>query len=142
MLWNMYASLDSHVRGQPSSTHVSSFKLNSASPLVRRRYPLLGDLDKFYRMLRMTGCWYMEEKIVWLRVNLKASVVHKAEASILAIGGMGGEEEYEIFGPAANVESQAAGSSQWIRSALDRESENFLESVQNTISENQTDKLS
>ena len=51
------------------------------------------------------------------------------------------EEEYELFGAAAAVDTQTAASSQWIKSALDRESNNFLEYVKNSINEKIGDEL-
>ncbi|KAK4998596.1 R8 protein [Elasticomyces elasticus] len=40
-----------------------------------------------------------------------------------------GNNEFEIFGPGANVDTQTAGNTQWLRSALDTESTNFREFV-------------
>ena len=45
------------------------------------------------------------------------------------------EEEFELFGPAANVDTQTAAESQWVRTALDGESANFLEFVKAGIDE-------
>ena len=41
-----------------------------------------------------------------------------------------GEDEFELFGPAAQVDTQTAAQTQWQRSALDGESVNFLAFVQ------------
>lgn len=46
-----------------------------------------------------------------------------------------GEEDFELFGPAANVDNQTAAQSQWVRTALDGESANFLEFVKAGIEE-------
>lgn len=43
--------------------------------------------------------------------------------------GMSGMDEFELYGPAANVDTQTAAQSQWQRAALDGESGNFLEFV-------------
>jgi hypothetical protein len=40
---------------------------------------------------------------------------------------------FEIFGPSANVDTQTAANSQWVREALDREALNFLEYVRHSI---------
>ena len=40
--------------------------------------------------------------------------------------GAGGDYEFELFGPAAHVDSQTAARSQWVREALDSEGMNFL----------------
>lgn len=45
------------------------------------------------------------------------------------------EDEFELFGPAAQVNTQTAAESQWVRAALDGESANFLEFVKAGIEE-------
>jgi len=45
------------------------------------------------------------------------------------------EDEFELFGPAAQVDTQTAAESQWVRAALDGESTNFLEFVKAGIDE-------
>lgn len=45
------------------------------------------------------------------------------------------EDEFELFGPAAQVDTQTAAESQWVRAALDGESANFLEFVKEGIDE-------
>jgi hypothetical protein len=45
------------------------------------------------------------------------------------------EDEFELFGPAAQVDTQTAADSQWVRAALDDESANFLEFVKAGIDE-------
>jgi len=50
------------------------------------------------------------------------------------------QDEFEIYGQAANVDTQTAGSSQWLREALDKESNNFFDYVKNTIEEKQHDE--
>jgi meiotic recombination protein REC8 len=44
-------------------------------------------------------------------------------------------DEFELFGPAAQVDTQTAAESQWVRKALDGESANFLEFVKGGIEE-------
>ncbi|KAK6607483.1 hypothetical protein H4I96_03718 [Botrytis cinerea] len=48
--------------------------------------------------------------------------------------------EFEMFGPAANVDTQTAGQSQWARDVMDTESENFLEFVRLSIAEKYDDE--
>ena len=48
-------------------------------------------------------------------------------------GQMNTQEAFETFGPAAAVDTQTAGQSQWVKSALDEESGNFLEFVHTEI---------
>lgn len=47
--------------------------------------------------------------------------------------GPGAEDEFELFGPAAQVDTPTAAESQWVRKALDGESANFLEFVKEGI---------
>jgi meiotic recombination protein REC8 len=46
---------------------------------------------------------------------------------------MNTQEQFELLGPAAAVDTQEAGTSQWMRSVLDAESGNFLEFVKAEI---------
>lgn len=48
---------------------------------------------------------------------------------------MTGYEEFELFGPAAQVDTQTAGQTQWQRAILDGESLHFLDFVRNGIEE-------
>lgn len=43
-------------------------------------------------------------------------------------------DDFELYGPAAGVDTQTAAQSQWMRAALDTESSNFLEFVKTEIS--------
>lgn len=49
--------------------------------------------------------------------------------------GVPADEEFEFFGPAAQVDTQTAAESQWVRAALDGESANFLDFVKGSIEE-------
>lgn len=50
-----------------------------------------------------------------------------------AMGGMTGNEEFELFGAAAQVDTQTAAQSQWQRATLVGESANFLDYVRTAI---------
>lgn len=50
------------------------------------------------------------------------------------------EDEFEMHGPAAAVDTQTAGNSQWLAEALETESYNFLEFVKNTAAEIEIDE--
>lgn len=80
-------------------------RLTSASPLVGRG--AAGDVDDD---LQLPGSDY-------------------------AKGGMNDDEQFELFGPAAQVDTQTAAQTQWQRSVLGSESANFLAFVQNAIEE-------
>lgn len=43
-------------------------------------------------------------------------------------------DDFQFYGPAANVDTQTAAQSQWLRAALDTESSNFLEFIKAEIS--------
>lgn len=47
------------------------------------------------------------------------------------------QEEFELFGPAANTDTQTAGQSQWVKQVLDHESVNFLEFVETSLAARQ-----
>lgn len=49
--------------------------------------------------------------------------------------------EFQVFGPAAQVDTQTAWNSNWVRDILAREAENFFEYVLNTISEKAGDEV-
>ncbi len=51
-------------------------------------------------------------------------------------------EDFDVFGAAAGVDTQTAGTGQWVRDALDKESNNFFEFVRNSIEEKGEDELS
>lgn len=81
-------------------------RLTSASPLQGRGGPVpAGDIDDF---------------------QLPGSQVDV---------GMSGADDFELYGPAANVDTQTAAQSQWQRAALDGESVNFLDFVKAGIEE-------
>jgi len=42
-------------------------------------------------------------------------------------------DDFQVFGPAANVDTQTAAQSQWMRASLDQESSNFLDFVKDEI---------
>ena len=50
------------------------------------------------------------------------------------------EDEFEMHGPAAAVDTQTAGNSRWLAEALETESYNFLEFVKNTAMEIEIDE--
>lgn len=49
--------------------------------------------------------------------------------------GVEAEDNFELFGPAANVDTQTAAQSQWLRAVLDTESSHFLTFVREAIAE-------
>ena len=56
------------------------------------------------------------------------------------LGGPGGSsshsaaDDFQLYGPAAQVSTQTAAESQWMKAALDQESSNFLEFVKSEVS--------
>lgn len=55
--------------------------------------------------------------------------------SDIAMGGFTGEEDFELYGPAAQVDTQTAAQSQWQRAALGAESANFMDFVRSAVDE-------
>ena len=145
MPWNISASLNSHQRGASSSIQggragsilASSVnkRLRSASPLVGRGSNVAGELDHFSSQL--------DDMVMYGRSDndAESEVARSKRGESLAHGVSFSQAEFEIFGPAAQVDTQTAGNSQWVRDALDRESGNFFQYVGNTISEKQGDEL-
>ncbi|ESZ91470.1 hypothetical protein SBOR_8131 [Sclerotinia borealis F-4128] len=130
MPWNLSASQ----RGRSSSLRpAASLRLGSkgvaASPLVGRGsvLPSGGDLEKFSSQ---------QDLIMYGRSDDISTNLDRGSS-----GGadMGGDDqmnmEFEMFGPAANVDTQTAGQSQWVRDVMDTESENFLDFVRISIEE-------
>jgi meiotic recombination protein REC8 len=153
MPWNVSASLHSHQRGQSSSLQgragvlgsqlgsIAGRRLTSASPLIGRGSALPGDLEQFSQLMGDD-----EPMVMYGRSEDDLGSGSQALAFGGADAGMSssqvaGLDEFEIFGAAAVVDTQTAGTSQWVKEALDRESNNFFKYVKNTISERIGDEL-
>ncbi|KAK4507285.1 hypothetical protein PRZ48_001020 [Zasmidium cellare] len=115
--WNQSAGsrqpTDAHVTsasfgGGPQLNLISrrGSRLTSASPLVGRG-PVIPDLD--------------------------TDGIQFGGGSDIGMGGLTGDEEFELFGPAAQVDTQTVAQTQWQRAALGAESANFLEFLQTAI---------
>lgn len=116
--WNQSAGsrqpTDAHVTsasfgGGPQFNLISrrGSRLTSASPLVGRG-PVVPDID--------------------------TDGIQFGGGSDIGMGGtLTGEEEFELFGPAAQVDTQTAVQTQWQRAALGAESANFLTFLQTAI---------
>jgi hypothetical protein len=59
-------------------------------------------------------------------------------AGFADLSGLVGEDEFELYGPAAGVNTQITGQSQWQKATLDRESNNFLDFIANAVDEKRT----
>ncbi|KAL5317450.1 hypothetical protein ACEPPN_014545 [Leptodophora sp. 'Broadleaf-Isolate-01'] len=148
MPWNVSASLHSHQRGHSSSIQGRIGIMGSqkgsitgrrlTSPLVGRGSALPGDLEQFSQLMDDEMVMYGRDDDGLGSAN-QASGFHPGgfRSSSHAIGG----DDFEIFGAAAGVDTQTAGSSQWMKDVMDRESNNFFEYVKNTIEEKSTDEL-
>jgi hypothetical protein len=53
--------------------------------------------------------------------------------------GLDTNPDFELYGPAANVDTQTAAQSQWVASALENEANNFFNFVQTRIAEDADD---
>lgn len=142
MPWNMSASANSHQRALSSLSKLpGSRRLTAASPLMGRGSTLPGELENFSQAMDVD--FGDEEMVMYGRSDSVSGYGNAGGYSSSQVGGLVNPgEEFENFGPAAFVDTQTAGNSQWVKSALDRESNNFLEYVKNTISEKEVDELS
>jgi hypothetical protein len=140
--WNVSASVNSYQRGASSSVQGGNIvpgsigkHLTSASPLIGRGSNIPGELDHFSDQLD-------DEMVMYGRSdNEESGVARSKRGESLGRGVGSNQAEFEIFGPAAQVDTQTAANSQWVKDALDRESVNFFEYVRNTISEKAGDEL-
>ena len=143
MPWNVSASLHSHQRGssvqggRAGSAIISSAgrHMRSASPLIGRGSNIPGELDHFSSQ--------MDDMVMYGRSeeDFESEAARSKRGESIIRGVSSTQADFEIFGAAAQVDTQTAASSQWIRDALDRESGNFFEYMRNTISEKTGDEL-
>jgi meiotic recombination protein REC8 len=153
MPWNVSASLHSHQRGQSSSIQrrpgvlgsqigsVTGRRLTSASPLIGRGSALPGDLEQFSQIIGDDDPIAMYDRDDQDLASGSQAPAFGGPGVGMSSSQVGGLDEFEIFGAAAAVDTQTAGTSQWVKQALDRESNNFFEYVKNTISEKLGDEL-
>jgi len=124
MPWNVSASL----RGSKAGSVAR--RVTSASPLIGRGSALPGDIEHFSLLQEGDEVMYGRDEEEF---GSPAGGVSSSRAG--GFESQGGEGEFELFGAAAGVDTQTAGTSQWVREALDKESNNFFEYVRNTIEE-------
>lgn len=134
MPWNLSASQ----RARSSSLRpASSLRLGSrgvsASPLVGRGsiLPGGGELEKFSSQQDVIMYGRSDD----ISTNLDGESVDGTNVGAFERADRESTREFEMFGPAANVDTQTAGQSQWARDVMDTESENFLEFVRLSIAE-------
>jgi meiotic recombination protein REC8 len=143
MPWNMSASANSHQRALSSMSKLpGSRRLTAQSPLIGRGSNVPGELEMFSQLMDVGDA---EEMVIYGRSDsLPAGGGHGTAGGYSSSHGGGminPGEDFEHFGPAAFVDTQTAANSQWVKAALDRESNNFLEYVKNTIAEKAVDEL-
>ncbi|KAF7952545.1 uncharacterized protein EAE97_002042 [Botrytis byssoidea] len=139
MPWNLSASQ----RARSSSLRpASSLRLGSrgvsASPLVGRGsiLPGGGELEKFSSQQDVIMYGRSDD----ISTNLDGESVDGTNLGAFERANRESTREFEMFGPAANVDTQTAGQSQWARDVMDTESENFLEFVRLSIAEKYDDE--
>lgn len=148
MPWNMSSSLHSHQRGHSSSVRGRIGVLGSrrgsvkdrrlTSPLIGRGSNLPGELDLFSQMMNE------DEMVMYGRSDDglgDSSHVAGLPPGFGPSSQVGHADDFEMFGAAADVDTQTASSSQWMKDIMDRESGNFFEYVKNTIDEKSGDEL-
>jgi meiotic recombination protein REC8, fungi type len=143
MPWNQSASANSFQRGLSSSARARGVgsigtgrRLTSASPLIGRGSALPGDLEHFSQLMGED-----EDMVMYGRDDFGSASQASGYGGGARPSSSQAEKEFELFGAAAGVDTQTAGTSQWVREALDKESNNFFEFVRNTISEKAGDEL-
>ncbi|RFU30647.1 hypothetical protein B7463_g5687, partial [Scytalidium lignicola] len=151
MPWNISASVNSHTHGRSSSLALRGIassqlgsqhgnRLPSASPLVGRGTTLPADLITYGRDDDEDRTVLTEDDDAILRratVNYPFPLLssNRSAGSGAGTSNNGVLKDYDIFGPAAAVDTQTASSSQWIKQVLDREAGNFFDYVWNSIEE-------
>ena len=143
MPWNISQSLNSYQRGVVSSLSgrlpsLGSYRLTSASPLIGRGAPLPSNMDHL-DMTDLDQIMYDRDDIVSLDED--AALRSGASQGLHMTSSQVEAEEFEIYGPAAQVDTQTAAASQWVREVLNLESRNFFDYVSNSISEKYPDDL-
>lgn len=128
MPWNKSVSLLSHQQNQSSRPgSVIGRRLTSASPLMGRGSILPRDLISEQDEMVMYG---RSDSVQPQDFGVGGDI-----SSSQGAGGAGASQDFELFGAAAGVDTQTAADSQWVRTVLDRESNNFFEYVKNSIDE-------
>lgn len=157
MPWNKSASLHSHQRnasslqGRAAGSVFGGLQLGggagrrdriASSPLIGRGDVLGGDVDleQHLAFLEDDAPLYGREDDSGMNfggagAGGRSSTQSQSQAHRSNENELGGEADFEMFGQAANVDTQTAGTSQWVRDALDKESNNFFEYVRNSIDE-------
>jgi meiotic recombination protein REC8 len=147
MPWNQSASANSFQRALSSSaiargvgSQIGSLgaggRLTSASPLIGRGSAIPGDLEHFSQLMGED-----DDMVMYGRDDFGSASQASGYGGGARPSSSQAEKEFELFGVAAGVDTQTAGTSQWVREALDKESNNFFEFVRNTISEKAGDEL-
>lgn len=116
-------SLDRRSRSRAGS------RIVSASPLVGRGLGLHPELDpSLAAAAAATTTQEEEEPVRFFDEDLPAFSTSDIGPGV-GFQTYGEEGEFELYGPGAAVDTQTAAQSQWVRTALDVESGNFLEFV-------------
>ena len=140
MPWNITASIRgsrqgsrqgsmTRVRGLTSS--VGGFPTSAGGPSSLPPFPasLPGSLDR--RASRLTSASPLFGRGTRRPGSLNVSSHHTEDDSLGApfVFDDPALEEFQLYGPAATVDTQTAMQSQWVKAALDQESTNFLDFV-------------
>lgn len=140
MPWNASASArpgssSIHLGGRQSS--LNPRRMTSASPLLGRGLNSLADLERLDSQHEVEASHSDEE--------LMAQYGRSDSASPEFGGGQAAmrsdTQEFELFGQAAQVDTQTAETSQWIRNALATETENFFVYLSTTFHEREEEAV-
>ncbi|KAF2083394.1 hypothetical protein K490DRAFT_51799, partial [Saccharata proteae CBS 121410] len=103
--------------GGPSSLGRRGSRMVSASPLLGRSRP--GGLEPLHSLTSDAAG--------------ADDTLGGFAAEDMVVGGVGADDDFEMYGPAAAVDTQTAGDSQWLRGALAKESDNFFLFIQDEL---------
>ncbi|KAI1007849.1 hypothetical protein K3495_g384 [Podosphaera aphanis] len=121
--WNQSTSIFSH---QKSSVRHPGSRFISASPLLGYGSAISGNNKVIDEMVTYEeGLNYIDDP---------ATGTGDLIGNTGVIAQINENDDFELFGPAAAVDTQTASTSQWVHETLHKESENFLGFVQNAIS--------
>jgi meiotic recombination protein REC8 len=146
MPWNVSASQRfstlQHLRpsraGSISSALPPHGRLTSASPLLGRGATLPDRLSR-QGSLALGPAGAPTSSVGGVDFDLGGYGIDADVSMHDADAPMNTQDRFELLGPAANVDTQEAGTSQWMRAVLDTESGNFLDFVEAEIERRKDD---
>ena len=138
MPWNLHSSIHGsragslplQIRGRGTSSGLGSFPtplgMGGASSLPSKRTSLAGILQQQRRASRLASASPLFDRGGSEIPRAGSALPGSDEEDDLARGIHDDDDDFQLYGPAAAVNTQTAAQSQWMRVALNQESTNFL----------------